>query len=753
MLAGFVKAASQRTLTEQKRNGAAMETSRVLTRPPQPPPGWPLGGPTLPPAALPDPRPQYPTLSLEEAMMTPPFIPPPADAQQRPSPVEDSADSPSTQETHEREADSESSSPADDVASHEIIARDTVTPPDITHQPEITSDVDRVLPHTQASTPVSSDNTSDDFGVVPIDTEDWDDERRAGVSLEARVQRELLRRQAAESTTALVAPQAGPSSDGQHSPRLRTHQGEYHNHPIVGQSEPPVHHISEQTPRSSPPGSPKGGKWKRLFIPTVAHSSDPTPSSPTISSPRSPRFGFLSAGLTSTLTLSAGPSPSPSKPFANGSLPAHKKEHSVVRRLFSPKGKDRQVQTAPEQRNPRDSMECWEVVEREVEEGRSSQASVAQNSQDLPETQEPSDIESEEEDNDTDSTIRRAPDRHESLIVERGSWASYVGSYHEDSARRELVQVPLALRHQPNNNLRAHIALSGRPLRRDVQDSTPFPMSSSNSSAISLPLVGRTQGHDHPSSIDAANSDPERTESPIATRRKALSTVKASPPIVWVPVIAGTAGTPPMASSSSLPLRSPGPSRLALRTGDNYIRRDVGHTRNPSAPATMSYATSRLAHVVTSPLAFSTTSDPDFSPSPTSTESPLEEEELRNGPLVRRGTLRSPASVSTLASQSDPPSTPTTPSHHYRGRPLPQPPGPSFPFERVGHTPFIRPGHLPGQVVPVSHEYVPVTDLDLVAAQLIEEDHDGRNYEVLFRLRAVDKHLSNSPLVGSSPDF
>ena len=94
-------------------------------------------------------------------------------------------------------------------------------------------------------------------------------------------------------------------------------------------------------------------------------------------------------------------------------------------------------------------------------------------------------------------------------------------------------------------------------------------------------------------------------------------------------------------------------------------------------------------------------------------------------------------SASTLSLDSPPrtpPGTPTTPMyHHYPGRPLPQPP-------RQVSSPLTRPTDiaaaqaqalsLPGAYAASMFEYPHFTDLDVLAARVIEGDHDGQNYEV-----------------------
>ncbi|KAK7685402.1 hypothetical protein QCA50_011265 [Cerrena zonata] len=103
-----------------------------------------------------------------------------------------------------------------------------------------------------------------------------------------------------------------------------------------------------------------------------------------------------------------------------------------------------------------------------------------------------------------------------------------------------------------------------------------------------------------------------------------------------------------------------------------------------------------------------------------------------------------------------PPRTPTTPTRHYPGRPLPLPPAESSPFGRpIMLSPSSTPGNSPhalggpyGPRVPsplltpstpqrtsptlqasIPSEYSQLTDLDILASRLEEGSLDGRNYE------------------------
>ncbi|TCD67324.1 hypothetical protein EIP91_000245 [Steccherinum ochraceum] len=86
--------------------------------------------------------------------------------------------------------------------------------------------------------------------------------------------------------------------------------------------------------------------------------------------------------------------------------------------------------------------------------------------------------------------------------------------------------------------------------------------------------------------------------------------------------------------------------------------------------------------------------------------------------------------ASTLASDASgsPPASPSTPSHHYPGRPLPQVPHEPSPLASL-----IR-IIIPHLSRPQAGNYSDFTDLDVLASRLEEDTRDGRNYEELLLL-------------------
>ncbi|KAI0696848.1 hypothetical protein BC835DRAFT_1340966 [Cytidiella melzeri] len=660
-------------------------------------------GPRAPPAAPPrfsrdSMIPDYPPPSFQEAMMTPPFIPPPANTQESHIPDADDDRPPPAEETHGREALPEVSPPPEAATQH--ITNETPIP----SQPP--------SPHTETTPAVEHASTQSHSHA---DADDWDEEQLLRDSLRCRANRINRRQQGADSTSSSSPRQA-------HRPPNQLDEHIHDRCTRCASPKPSNCEREELIPDQtfdhsgghSPPSSPKAAKWKRLFIPTAGHSLDGAPSSPTISSPKSPRFGFLPAALASTLTLSAASTPTPSKPFAGPATSTQRKEHSVVRRLFGPKGKEREWHSV---RNPRDSMESWEVIE-----------STSEQSEDI-------EIEN--------------LDRHESLIVERGSSGSFEGSIRSGSEEEfrnaeHATTIPPHPQPQPSRDAHDHTAFLNRPVRRSPQAVNHFPMFSANSSAVSLPLAAtaheRLQPLHGPAPCVNTASEPEQTGSPFLHRRQTLSTAHASPSVVWLPLIASNDGGVIMPAGSPIlaplaPSHVYSPPRIPTRPGQDCAAQDTSHSRNLSSPAVLSYGSARPAHVVTSPLAFSITPDPDAIPSPSFTDSPAEDSPQDTVYTRRSPILRSPASASTLASTNDPPSTPTTPTRHYLGRPLPQLPGPSIPFERPGHTPLVRPGFLPEHETP--GQYSHMTELDLLAARVIDEDSNSRRYEDLLRIAEI----------------
>ncbi|KAI0806236.1 hypothetical protein BC629DRAFT_1486424 [Irpex lacteus] len=552
-----------------------------------------------------------------------------------------------------------------------------------------------------------------------------------------------------------------------------------------------------------------------------------TPMSPMLASPKSSRFGFLPGALASTLTLSSpsafsasssasspsksssSPSkPSPNKPFANsnGNKPfanangqrrerEREKEPSVMRRIFSPKGKDK-VALGVVAANPRDSVD-WEFID-----GR--------------------EVPSVDEDEDRWTGVHHTSraERGGSPVETSSSSSTSHHSARTDTSRRNAREqrethphshppLPLPEPTQPPEHTAATsrdaaAAFINRPVRHSPLASTPSPL-------VSLPLVAskheRVQGHTVSSLSSGSNNltngqlGTGSASSPLA-RRQTLSTSHASPSVVWLPLITSEDGSMPFPPSSRMPM----PPRSPVTV----------HARNPSAP---SIGNSQAGHghghgrppphVVTSPLAFSITPtyeyEPDEqspSPSPTFTESPasasasqdlpfspsfsdtrsiadMRDREVRDTRRAAPPPLRSPASTSTLASTttttydydsgSGSTSSPTTPTRHYHGRPLPQTPGPAGPFERAGHTPLFRPAFLPavlgggGQLAApqlpadIQHDGYPgpyeYSDLDVYAAQVVDSDDrdgGGRRYEDLLRIAemagpAVSPYTPHTP--------
>ena len=139
-------------------------------------------------------------------------------------------------------------------------------------------------------------------------------------------------------------------------------------------------------------------------------------------------------------------------------------------------------------------------------------------------------------------------------------------------------------------------------------------------------------------------------------------------------------------------------------------------------------------------------------PAPSLTSTPRRSPNYRSPPASPI-----PAPQLSISPSATPPRTPTTPTRHYIGRPLPQPPPEASPLGRPimlmpNSTPGGSPRPLRGVYGPrapsplpepstprramiapqasTSSEYSQITDLDVLASRLEEGDLDGRHYEV-----------------------
>lgn len=636
--------------------------------------------------------------------MTLPFIPPPADTEQSQSPDAEEGGHPSAQEGEPEPEPEPATTSFSAPPTSRTVTPPPASPPPLTVHTDITLPTNPLSPQGHADSYSASDNSSSDSSIelVNLETDGWDQERRLGVPLPRRVEREFYRLQVAESTTALVP----------HPPRLFERREDliHDRCSHCGSPKPsdcdntdlPSHHSGSQPESSSPPSSPKGRKWKRLFIPTTgSHATENPPLSPTPSSPRSPKFGFLSAALASTLTLSTNGSPGPSKPFVSHP-PTHRKEGSVVRRLFSPKvsspkGKERDTHGVVDEPSSKASLEDWEVVDRST--------------------------------GDSDGEASPGPGLSSASEGSDQSHQEYrmVERIHRSAVSNRPSPTPSPARSDTPP------AFINRAVRHSPQNVSPFPMFASNSSVVSLPLAGSAafEGFQtlHPSSstLDVF-TEHRQTSSPLAPRRKAVSTLRASPSVVWLPLLKSPATggdqdsctLPPMLPSQG-PQLLPQPSIQELQMSRPH---NIPHQRNLS-PLAQPFESALSGPVLSIIPAMHVASSSSM------TESPIRGY-AHTPTALRAPTLRSPASAMTLNSSQEIPSTPTTPTRHYHGRPLPQPPGQLVTPERLMVTPSATHATLPHTPSP-SVDHIASTELDLLAARIIEGDHgDGTHYEVRF---------------------
>ena len=644
--------------------------------------------------------------------MTPPFIPPPIPESPTEQPLPDASRS-------EPIPDTSSPPPADDTRG--------LSPPGGSSQPPALTVQTAVGPSTSpSSSPISqqtvdplsgssgSDESSGNSSSLEIvthcnATDGWEADTQRGVPLDVRVHSELHRLRIAESTTNLDltthSSRLGPSdviSSSNSYQCSHCSTPEPVNTPkrqLHPQSSPEV--TEDEPDNWSPPSSPKSKRgWKKLFAPIVTHdtkTSSESPLSPLPKSPTGTAFTLLQSAWASTVTLaSTTGSPSKSTNSSPSSATSTKRrDTSGVRRIFAPKGKERELSPTEESEE-----EPWEVV---------SRTSVILEEQ----------------------MATKAGSKFLSPIRDlRRDWKSAPPS---TTGSRPLE------RPRPSGSPSATTPFLNRPVRHPVQSggtlTLPF-----NQSVVSVAhsAAGASALNSPISDTYASKKVKRPPPPPPPPRRKAVSTsVKPNASVIHLPLL-DTEGTvsPLEQRQVSSPVHSttnivcspsvprPSPSLPALRPGSrDGIEQQ--HTPPNSAPI------SRLP----SPFAASTATlvhrpDPtSISSGPTSVPAvPL----IRYPPPTSRITAP-PAitvvdSVSTISISLDsPPSSPTTPTRHYPGRPLPQPPQHPSPLRRAAMGAPLPPV---GFETPSTPEYSHLTDLDLLDSRVIEGDHDGRHYDV-----------------------
>ncbi|GJE85116.1 RING-type domain-containing protein [Phanerochaete sordida] len=727
---------------EPRFNMAAPTTPRGASRRGNTSAGRAARVPVPPPNAVRDSMiPDYPPPSFQEALMTPPFVPPPLSETSAGGPQQDAPEGDPTPDT--------SSPPPVDQPEPLSPAAAPTQPPSLTVQTA-------VGPSGSPSSSPSSQPNSDQYGssgsgsdessnrtssleIVGYDTvtDGWDADRRRGVPLGERIMHERRRLLIAESTTNLSlghTTQPGHAEASEHC----THCGSPKPGSISGHQLPlpdPVDFMEQVPDGLTPPSSPKSTKksWKKLLHPIVPHdgkgSHDPTsPLSPEPRSPTAGTFGFLQGAWASTLTLASTSGGSPSKPSENPSPSSVKRrESSGIRRLFGSKGKERDLSpAAPAAADD----EPWEVVNR---------ASV---------------IWAEEQE-------RKGSSRSISPISEVSLDRDYISSPAASprSARKQSLASPVTT------------PFINRPIRHATMNGSNLTLPL-NQSVVSLqiaagsgPSVGRPSPTSESGLLDThGQKKSKRTPPPPPPpRRKAVSTtMPTSPSTVWLPFIDTQAATsartyaevasptqtlasPATATTTAAPYNVPRsyPSLPTLRPSS---REGAEGTHSlPSPPPSAGLYGSFTAppgfaqefdaiSIASSPAAM--TSIPVTRPSAGKSRIPP--------PVV---TITDSMSTISLDSPSiTPPRTPTTPTHphHYPGRPLPLPPRPQPPRQLQ---PIALPARQPSPlrttaavaspvfpaVSPIS-EHPHATDLDVLAARVIEGDHSGRNYEDLLHI-------------------
>jgi hypothetical protein len=663
--------------------------------------------------------PDYPPPSFQEAIMTPPFIP-------SSIPAETATEQPSSPTSAAGDIADTSSPQRVDVTMVPPPIREILQPPSLTVRTAVgpsgsTSDSPSSQqtrePQSNSSSSEESSSNSSSLEIVSYEHEHenehggWEEERQRGVPLDVRIHNEQRRLLMAESAVNLVTTQqdapsghlepAGPNSsvirnrcNRCSSPRSLS----IRDHPLP-QSSPD---LTEDEPDDvSPPSSPKNKMgWKKLF--TASHE-EKEPTSPVSQEPNSPTstfgFGMLQNAWSSTLTLASGHG-SPSKPSGNPSPSSGKRRESFgVRRLFASKGKERGCSPSV----PEEPEEPWEFVNR---------TSV---------------IFQEEKQRD---------------LLSKGT--SPVVEMRQDAA------APSTSASGPRSTPRTNNSSSTptttpflkRPVRHGATSNDTLALHS-NQSVVSLPLSAESPTVYH--SAEASDLGAQKRlrrppPPPPPPRRKAMSTTvkPSSSAIRLAPLdtegVSSSAHQHEQLLSPMSPVASPvghsltRPSLPVLRPSSPDGAGSV-RTLPASMPSTFPYAALNASSATLATLA-PRQGDPspfayalDLSTLPAVPAVPM----IRYFPalpFLPPAPIVAADSASTISQDSPPrtpPGTPTTPSHHhYHGRPLPQPPRQPSPLARHAAV---------GASSPMA-EYAPFTDLDVLAARVIEGDHDGHNYEV-----------------------
>lgn len=636
--------------------------------------------------------------------MTPPFIPPPV--------AEPPIESPPPDNSGGEEILDTSSPPPDDTRGLSLAAEPS-QPPTLTVQtalgpstspPSSPLSQQTIDPQSGSSGSDESSGNSSSLEIVNHHnaTEGWEADRQRGVPLEARIHSELHRLRIAESTTNLapsIHNRPGTSSNLSSVAHECTHCGSPKPVSITKRQLPPQSspEVTEDEPDSwSPPSSPKSSKkgWKKLFAPIVIHDVKSIPESPLSPMPKSPTaastFTLLQNAWTSTVTL-ASSTGSPSK--SAGSSPpssAKRRESSGVRRLFGSKGKDREL-FPPEE----SEEEPWEVV---------SRASV---------------IYAEEQD--TQKRPKVSTELRRDCEWPSGPAASHISQRSRLGSISPYTTTPPFL----NRSVR-HPGFSGSTLTLPLnQSSLSLAQSAAGPSTLYSPV----------SEAGSQKKAKRPPPPPPPPRRKAMSTTnKPATSVVHLPLLdTDNIMTPLEERQVSSPVR---PTNIA--TTPTMPR------PSPSLPTLRPSSREGLEQSLTLPYSAPTSRLPSPFGASTATLVPrteppavaLDASGMPTVPMIRypppsptthvaappltptddEGSIRS-------FSMDSPPGTPTTPNHHYPGRPLPHPPHQPSPLRRTAVT-------VPLPEVSMASEDPHVVECEVPAPRPVERSDESRSYDV-----------------------
>ncbi|CAL1698728.1 unnamed protein product [Somion occarium] len=601
------------------------------------------------------------------------------------------------------------------------------------------------------------------------------------------------------------------------------------------------------------PSSPRSHHpLRRLFSPSKYHlpssgSVSPVSSSPQTMSPHTSPFASArpwegTKPWESTMTLSSSVSASPTKKSALSlGLAIKRKESVVFQKLFKSKGRERETSPASDSTGTEEDIDSWEVVEKGalLDEGPVSNRTEKGKGKESPSP--PSRSPLRHLHTSAPAFLNR-PVRHATSPPSSSSSPSFPILPFNTSRATLTPDSPSGSSEQSGHSQPepgSSQSQSQSPEKKARRPPPPVPPRRHK------PSLGQS-----PNVVWKASPNTAGASSPMASRRPPPPPPPPPPPAGRPdsPVLPAERPPPPIPPRPSMPLRS-----VASLSSWNMPTHVVSSSQQPAPPRSSERAVP-AAPVVTSVSAASAASDAQLPSHVASTpvvarqetQYPMAMSSSRNRPTNRLAPISVPPasvyedesdivpprrlSVDSTSSDSEtlsygsltytsntpnyspavlpspfsnptlnsftPPRTPTTPTRHYPGRPLPQPPQEYSPLPlgrplqmmtSVPSTPQTRgtgvlgaehvqvQGHGHGHVqripspspstsrrvsppVPMTRgvvgvvpEYSQYTDLDLLVSRLEEgNNNDGRNYEDLLLVSEIVGPALPSPNVGSA---